>query len=145
MHRAIALLALLLVGCGSIDIDVDVSSSDNVLADTEWHLSSLGSAADPTPVVPGSGVTAKFSQDDMSGSTGCNSYDGSYSVSGSSLSTGDDLRWTERGCASTDLREQEELFLDLLVAAETFVLFGEQLVISSEDGQSVLVFTRSQE
>lgn len=145
MHRTIPLLALLLLACGSIDINVDVSSSDNTLAGTEWRLSSLGPAADPVPVVSGSELTAGFSQEEVSGSTGCNSYDGAYSVSdGSSINT-EDLSWTERGCPSTELWEQEELFLDLLVAAETFVLFGDQLVISSAEGKAVLVFARTGE
>ena len=144
MHRAVAVLALLILACGSIDIDVDVSSSDNTLADTEWRLTSLGPAADPIPVVSGSELTAQFSQEEISGSTGCNSYDGDYSVSdGSSINT-EDLSWTEAGCPSIELWEQEEIFLDLLVAAESFVLFGDQLVISGEEGKSVLVFTRSQ-
>lgn len=47
-----------------------------------------------------------------------------------------------RGAPGTELWGQEELFLDLLVAAESFVLFGDQLVISGEEGRSVLVFTR---
>ncbi len=144
MHRAVAVLALLTLACGSIDINVDVSSSDNALADTEWRLTSLGAAADPIPVVSGSELTAQFSQEEISGSTGCNSYHGDYSVSdGSSINT-EDLSWTEVGCPSDELWEQEEIFLDLLVAAESFVLFGDQLVISGEEGKSVLVFTRSQ-
>ena len=143
MHRAVAVLALLVLACGNIDIDIGLGG-DNPLADTEWRLTSLGPAGDPAPVVSGSEVTADFEQDDMSGWTGCNSYNGARVSDGSSINT-EELLWTERGCPSDELRVQEELFLELLVAADSFVLSGDQLVISTGEGSSVLIFARSGE
>ena len=144
MHRFVTVFALLLLACGSIDVDIDFGG-DDPLADTEWRLTSLGPASGPTPAVSGSDATAEFMEEEMRGWTGCNGYSGTYKVSDSSFSAGDDLLWTERGCPSAELLEQEGLFLDLLVAAESFTLSGDQLVISSEEGQSVLVFTRTGE
>ena len=82
-------------------------------------------------------MEGEFSEEsDISGWTGCNSYDGRYSVSGSSF-TIEDLSWTEAGCPSRKLFIQESLYLDLLVNAEGFAISGSQLTITNSDGQTI--------
>ena len=137
MHRAIAVLALLVLACGC-------GSSESALANTEWRLVSLGPGAGPEPVVVGSEVTAGFTPDGISGSTGCNSYSGAYRVNNGSLTT-EGLSWTEAGCPSREMWVQEDRFQRLLAAVQSFEVSGDQLVISSGEGDSVLIFRRAGE
>ena len=122
---------LLLVACGS---------DENPLANTEWRLVALGNADAPAAVVGGD-PTAKFTTTtDMTGWTGCNAYGASYSVSGSDLRL-DHVTWTEAGCPTQALFDQEQRIQDALVTVERFEVSGEQLTLHSEGGQ-VLVFER---
>ena len=111
------------------------------LADTEWRLVALGDADSPSAVV-GDDATAEFTTEtDMTGWTGCNSYGAGYSVRGSELRL-DDLQWTEAGCPSDALFQQEQRMQGSLATAERFEILGERLTLHSEDGQ-VLVFERA--
>ncbi len=119
MVGAVALLAL---SCGS---------EEQPLAGTSWTLLSVGGS----PAI--GNVEVEFSEEsDISGWTGCNSYDGRYSASGSSFTT-EDLRWTEAGCPSHELFMQESLYTDLLVGAEEFAISGSHLTITSSDGRTI--------
>ncbi len=121
----------LLVACGS---------EGNPLADTEWRLVALGNAEAPAGVAAGN-ATAKFTTaTDLTGWTGCNSYAARYSVRESDLRL-DDLAWTEAGCPSQALFQQEQRMQDLLATVERFEVSGERLNLHSEGGQA-LVFER---
>lgn len=107
------------------------ASEDHPLTDTSWTLLSVGSS----PAI--GNVEVEFSEESgISGWTGCNSYDGRYSASGSSF-TIEELRWTEVGCPSRELFTQESLYTDLLVNAEEFSISGSQLTITSSDGRAI--------
>ena len=107
------------------------ASEDHRLTDTSWTLLSVGS----NPAI--GNVEVEFSEESgISGWTGCNSYDGRYSASGSSF-TIEELRWTEVGCPSRELFTQESLYTDLLVNAEEFSISGSQLTITSSDGRAI--------
>ncbi len=119
MVCAVALLAL---AC---------SSEEQPLAGTSWTLLSIGDS----PAI--GNVEVEFSEEGgISGWTGCNSYDGRYSASGSSF-TIEELRWTEAGCPSRELFTQESLYLELLVDADGFAVSNSQLTITSSDGQTI--------
>ncbi len=82
-------------------------------------------------------MEVEFSEESgISGWTGCNSYDGRYSASGSSF-TIEELSWTEAGCPSRELFTQESLYTDLLVNAEGFAINGYWLTITSSDGEAI--------
>ena len=114
-------------------------SEENPLAGTEWRLVELGKAGSPAAVM-GSNPTAEFSAKAMTGWTGCNSYEGRYSVRQSKLRL-DDLTWTEKGCPSQGLFRQEQRMQDSLATVERFEVSGERLTLHSEGGQA-LVFQR---
>ena len=117
-----AAVALLALAC---------APEDQPLAGTSWTLLSVGGS----PAI--GNVEVEFSEENgISGWTGCNSYDGRYSASGSSF-TIEELRWTEAGCPSRELFAQESLYTDLLVDAEGFAIGGSQLTITSSDGQTI--------
>ena len=124
-------LVLLLAACGS---------GENPLAGTEWRLVALGDAGAPAAVVGGDATAEFTTATDMTGWTGCNSYDARYRVRGAELRL-DDLRWAEAGCPSHALFRQEQRMQDSLATVERFELSGERLMLHSEGGQ-VLVFER---
>ena len=121
----------LLVACGS---------EGNPLAGTEWRLVALGNADAPAEVVGGNPTAVFTTAADMTGWTGCNSYGARYSAGESELHL-DDLGWTEAGCPSQALFQQEQRMQDSLATVERFEVSGERLTIHSEGGQ-VLVFER---
>ena len=106
-------------------------SDEQPLAGTSWTLLSIGS-------MPAIGnVEVEFSgESGISGWTGCNSYDGRYSASGSSF-TIEELGWTEAGCPNHEMFMQESLYTDLLVGAEGFAISGSQLTITGSDGRTI--------
>ena len=125
---------LLLAACGG---------EENPLAETEWRLVELGNADGPAPVV-GDDVVIKFTTtEDVTGWTACNSYGAGYSLRGSELRLGNDLSWTEAGCPSDALFQQEQRMQDSLATVERFEISGERLTLHSSGGQ-VLVFERLQ-
>ena len=110
------------------------SSGGQPLAGTSWTLLSVGDS----PAI--GDVEVEFSEDSgISGWTGCNSYDGKYSASGSSftIDTIEELSWTEAGCPSHELFIQESRYTDLLVDAAGFAVSGSQLTITSSDYQTI--------
>ena len=111
----------------------------NPLADTEWRLVALGNADAPDGVV--GDPTAEFTTaTDMTGWTGCNSYAAGYSARESELRL-EDLTWTEAGCPSQALFQQEQRMQDLLATVERFEISDQQLTLHSEGGQT-LVFEK---
>src|SRR5215203_3082474 len=65
----------------------NLSTDQRVLTGTDWRLVSLGPASAKNPVVRGTTVSLNFGEDGRaSGSTGCNTYSGSYEVRGDYIS-----------------------------------------------------------
>src|SRR5215212_3232080 len=121
----------------------DLSTDQRVLAGTEWQLASLGPAGAETGVVPGTSVTIRFGQDDRaSGSTGCNSYGGTYQVRGDNLSFSRIVS-TRRACLDQNANEQEHRFLSIIETANRFRLSSNRLTILSDRGRSVLNFVNN--
>ena len=122
-------LLFLLVACGT---------EGNPLANTDWRLVALGNAGAPAEVVGGDATAQFTTATDMTGWTGCNSYDARYSARDAELRL-DDLRWTEAGCPSQALFQQEKRMQDSLATVERFEVSGGRLTLHSEGGR-VLVF-----
>ena len=117
-----------------------VVQAQRSLAGPEWRLVSLGPSGAEADVIQGTTVTARFGEDGrVSGSTGCNSYSGTYEVRGETISFGR-LISTRRACLDQNANEQERRFLAALEAANRFRLAGERLTIFSDRGRSVLTF-----
>ncbi|HKU74819.1 MAG TPA: META domain-containing protein [Pyrinomonadaceae bacterium] len=123
----------------------DLSTDQRVLTGAEWRLVSFGSAGSETNLVAGTTVTLKFGEDGRaSGSTGCNSYGGTYQVRGDNISFGR-LISTKRACLDQNANQQESRFLSALEAANRFRLSSNRLTILSDRGRSALNFVNSSE
>ncbi|RJQ42383.1 MAG: META domain-containing protein [Anaerolineaceae bacterium] len=127
LSTVVFLITILLSACGQI-------SAKDPLNKTAWSLSAI----DETPSMKGTKVTVDFSDGQISGSAGCNSYGGSYKIKGEKI-TISSLVMTMMACQDTGVMEQEQTFIQYLQDAQTFKVNGEQLQIFSSDDK-VLVF-----
>jgi len=117
-----------------------MSTDQRVLTGIDWRLISLGPAGAETGVVAGTTVTLTFGEDNRAnGSTGCNSYSGTYQVRGDNISFSR-LVSTRRACLDQKANEQEQRFLSTLGGANRFRLASNRLTIYSDRGRSVLNF-----
>jgi heat shock protein HslJ len=124
----IIVLAVVLVACGGSDA--------NALRNTAWELESLAG----NPVLPGTTITLEFSDNQISGSAGCNQYGGSYQTGEDNLSVGD-IFATEMGCMEPQgILEQETAYLAALGTAATYQVTADRLEIYDDAGAQILVF-----
>ena len=70
-------IAFVLVACNG--------SGANDLRGTAWKLASMSGSG----LLPGTSITIEFTDQEVSGSAGCNHFGGSYQISGSSLTISD--------------------------------------------------------
>jgi PKD repeat protein len=94
------------------------------LEGTTWHL---------TTVLPGTDITAQFQRAQVSGSSGCNNYSGTYTTTESSPTSGtlaiSALSGGQRLCAE-DVMALEARYLEALQAATNYAIQGNTLTIS---------------
>ena len=137
------LLVLLLGGVGLVQAQPDrgLATNQRVLTGIEWRLVSSGPAGAEIPLVPGTTVTLRFSEDNRaSGSTGCNSFSGLYEVRGDSISF-NRIITTRRACLDQRANQQEQRLVSGLDAATRFRLTSNRLTILSDRNRNVLNFT----
>lgn len=97
----------------------------------EWRLLEMnGEPARATPPT----LRLDAAEKRVSGNTGCNSYFGSYELSGDSLSFGA-LASTRRACLDPAANTQEGAYLGALNRTRTWRLDGGALVLSGEEGE----------
>jgi heat shock protein HslJ len=122
----------------------DAISSE--LSGTSWIVISYnnGNQAVVTVIVETEGMlTAEFSDDTMSGSGGCNTYNAGYSIDGDAIDIGP-ITFTERGCVEPEgIMEQEAAYLAALETAATYTVLGDSMEMRTEDGELVANFARS--
>jgi putative lipoprotein len=123
-----AVLLLSVAGCA-----LPGSPTGDPLKGTSWRLVTLGGAG----LIPGTQITATFEDGQVRGSGGCNSYGGSYQVSGDKLIFSD-LYMTEMACLDPEgIMEQEQKYLEFLGMAQTFRLSSGQLQIFASGGEAL--------
>jgi len=122
----IAILAL--AACQGAD-----SAASDPLDGTSWVLM----AYRKTSPISGTTITATFEDGQVRGSAGCNSYSGSYQVSGDTITVGA-VAITEMACLEPEgVMEQELLFVEFLTDAQTFRLADGQLQTFRPDGEAL--------
>ena len=121
----------------------NLSTDQRVLTGSDWKLVSIGPSGAEVDVVAGTTVTLRFGEDGRaSGSTGCNSYSGTYQVRGDNVSFSR-LVSTRRACLDQNANQQEQRFLSTLEAANRFRLSSNRLTILSDRSRSVLNFVNN--
>ncbi len=124
-----ALVCLLLASCGGSDGSSPTPSLDG----TAWRLTAVGSA-DALP-----GGMLGFSGGKLTGSTGCNSFGGTYSQDGSSLTVTLGPS-TMIGCPPP-LDAQERAVLKALPATASFAQDGDALELLDSSGTTLLAYS----
>jgi len=113
------------------------------LLDQEWVLQSLGTKDSEVPVIDGSSVTLTLGSDGTaSGSAGCNSFGGSYTITGDQISF-DEIVSTLMACVDDAVMEQERQYLEALQSAGTYLVTADALTIEYNSGEGVLSFVRA--
>jgi heat shock protein HslJ len=114
-------------------------SGATTLKDTSWELESLAG----NDVLPGTKITLEFSDDQISGSAGCNHYGGGYQAGKDSLSISDVFA-TEMWCVEPEgVMEQERAYSAALSGAAAYQIEGGRLQILDETGTQTLVLVAS--
>ena len=112
------------------------------LVGATWTLDSLYTADAVSSVIAGTTITAVFGEDGrVSGSAGCNNYFGSYTVTGSSLSTSS-IGSTKMYCQGTGIMQQENTYLASLGKTAGFTISGNRLSLADANGTTLLSFTK---
>jgi putative lipoprotein len=89
-------------------------------------------------VLAGAEVTATFEGGEVSGSGGCNSYTGGYTVEDQAIDIGQ-LASTAMACAP-DVSDQEAAYFDALGRAASFDIQGSTLALLDGEGGFLLSF-----
>ncbi|MFA9491108.1 MAG: META domain-containing protein [Anaerolineales bacterium] len=138
LRKSITLLWLVCVallttaGCQSVE-----GSKTPTLDGSNWELFAYGK----TKPILGTTITANFSDGEIRGTAGCNSYFGSYTTDGMGIEFGE-LGWTAMACLNPPgVMEQETLVMEFFMNAERFELEDGRLYIYRTDGEA-LTFDR---
>jgi len=109
---------------------------------TSWILESYGLPSDLTPIVEGTSISVDFEGGGVvSGSTGCNAFEGTYEVAGDALTIQYEIGPGAR-CDLSRIVEQEQMFLATIVRAERYSIDGDIMTIDC--GERVLLLQRRQ-
>ena len=110
------------------------------LASTSWKLATVETAGASNTPLAGSEITLDFSADgQVSGSAGCNRYNGPYKLEGDQITIG--LLATTMMMCPDDVMAQEQGYLNLLQTPGTAAKQGDNLVLALDDGRTILNYT----
>jgi heat shock protein HslJ len=110
------------------------------LTSGRWILESYSSGGLNRPI-PGTEITARFGADgSLSGSAGCNSYNGSFIAYDQTLRI-NQLSGSQALCATPEgIMEQEGTFLSLMQQASKMSISAGQLSIFDSTGSRIIEF-----
>ena len=103
---------------GKVVLVYDHIAGEQILAG-DWQVTALRTPTAISSPVPGSTLTMSFKDGQVSGSSGCNTYSGSYTVNGDELTFGPTAT-TRKACADQAVTDQETAFLAALEATASF-------------------------
>jgi heat shock protein HslJ len=106
---------------------------------TEWLLVSLNGRSP----LPNTRLTLTFSQGEVSGFSGCNWYDGAYTISAEGGLTIPEIASTTRDCPEIEgVLAQEAVFQEALWKAASYRFQDNQIEINNAAGETTLAFQR---
>ncbi len=130
----ISFCALLLIACSGNPPGIQ----SEIEADT-WVLTSYNSQQP----VPERQPILQFEGGEASGTTGCNHYGGRYQINGNDINI-DGIYSTEMACMEPEgLMQQEQAYLELLMAATRLEVAGDELTIFVEEHPALVFAAQS--
>lgn len=110
------------------------------LEGTRWTLVSYQDSTGATvDAIPGVDAAIQFADGSVGGTAGCNSFSGSYTTDGNTLTIGP-MASTMMACLENNIMEQEAAVQANLPAAATYTIEGDTLTIANADGETTLTF-----
>lgn len=145
--RAIGTVVLLF-GCVALAMGCTASGEapSPSLPGTKWMLTALRGIAP----IEGAEITLRFEDEFLTGTMGCNGYggghdSGNYVADDGRLEVPRPLAVTVQLCSEPEgIMEQEDAYLDALLSAVSYHVEDDRLEIADADGNTVLVFDRSE-
>jgi heat shock protein HslJ len=133
---------LILKGDGTLTFDKEAAPTPLALVGTPWTLTALGSDDTTSSAAPDHpGLLLFAAGGTVSGSTGCNSFHGTYTLSGDSLSFGP-LATTRKACEQ-EVMTQEQAFVQAMEQVTGFSIEGPQLTLVDAGDSALLIFVGS--
>jgi heat shock protein HslJ len=117
---------------GKVVLVYDHIAGEQILAG-DWEVTALRIPNAISSPVPGSTLTMSFKDGQVSGSSGCNTYSGSYTVNGDQLTFGP-MATTRKACADQAVSDQETAFLAALEATASFSGTKSAVTLLAADG-----------
>lgn len=115
-----------------------VGSPDSLIGVT-WVTVNLATEDAITGPVAGSEPTMEFGEDgSVTGTDGCNTYSGDYTLDGTSISVGP-LATTKMACPDEETQQQSSDFATAMGSAATYRVTNAQLELKAEDGRLLVV------
>ncbi|HWU36604.1 MAG TPA: META domain-containing protein, partial [Candidatus Acidoferrum sp.] len=113
------------------------------LAGTSWVATGYNNGKQAvTSVMAGTRITADFGKGILSGNSGCNDYNGSYTASGGQIKIGP-MASTMKTCAApTGIMDQETQYLAALGSAATYDIQGTKLELRTQDGALAVTYIK---
>jgi heat shock protein HslJ len=106
-----------------------------------WTVSGYNNRQQADSPISGTTLTAAFAEDGtVSGSSGCNQYNGSYTLDGTAIAIGP-LATTKMACPD-DIMAQEQQFLAALASAAKVTVEAGQPVLRTADDQIAVTFAK---
>ena len=119
------------------------SASSSGLTGSAWKLLSYGPASQQIQALSDIDTLVAFNPDGLiSGSLGCNSFGGKYRAAGGQISFSE-MTQTMMAC-ETRVLDQESAVMQIFSSNTRFTLQSGILTITSEDGDSVVIFYAEQ-
>lgn len=125
---------------GATTLTLRASNVADQIAGT-WNVTAYYSGAAITSVLGGAKLTATFDATTISGNAGCNSFNGPYGLSGSTIKIG--LLATTKVACSAELNKQEADYLAALGLATTAKVTGSRLDLLRADGAIAVNFAKA--
>lgn len=135
--RLISIMVIAILGLSIFSACGLLGGSDADLLGSKWELVSINGVRP----LAGSSISLNFDKDSLGGNGGCNSYGGDYKVKGDKLSVSSVFS-TEMYCMTEGVMDQEATYLQLLSQVEKISIGGEELILTTSDG-STLIFAKN--
>ncbi len=112
------------------------AGSDVTLTGQVWVATEL----DGESILPDTSITAEFKEDGtLSGSNGCNRYNTTYTVDGSSIQVNSPMATTLMACPDP-VMAQEGVYMEAMGEAVTFEISGEELTLFDDAGDALVTY-----
>ena len=127
---------------GTALLTFEAQAGGTAALEGSWNVTSYYTGNAVTSVLGGVTLTAEFTADAVSGSSGCNTYRGGVTASGSTIKIGP-LASTRKACTSQEITTQETQFLAAMELATSFSVTGDRLDLLRDGGTIAVTLQRA--